>query len=265
MQAFSAQSSGKPITARGAGTVMSMAQNIYDDPDFFRGYSGLPRSAEGLSAAAEWPWMQALLPPLDGARVVDLGCGFGYFCRWAVSHGAIAVHGIDLSQNMLGAAAAATDDARITYERQDLDALTLPLAAYELAYSSLTMHYLTQLDQFLATVAAALVPGGAFVCSVEHPLYTAPTSPAFVADAAGHATWPLDRYLDESPRTTDWLAPGVVKQHRTIATYVTAMLRAGLTLTAIDEWGPTPEQIAEHPDWSLERERPPFLLLAARR
>ena len=40
-----------------------MAQNIYDDPDFFRGYSGLPRSAEGLSAAAEWPWMQALLPP----------------------------------------------------------------------------------------------------------------------------------------------------------------------------------------------------------
>ena len=40
-----------------------MAQNIYDDPEFFRGYSGLPRSVEGLGAAAEWPWMQALLPP----------------------------------------------------------------------------------------------------------------------------------------------------------------------------------------------------------
>ncbi len=242
-----------------------MAQNIYDDPEFFRGYSGLPRSVEGLGAAAEWPWMQALLPPLPGARVVDLGCGFGYFCRWAVSHGAATVRGIDLSENMLGAAAAATDDERITYERQDLDDLSLPGAAYDLAYSSLAMHYLTALDPFLAAVAAALVPGGAFVCSVEHPLFTAPSSPAFVPVAGGHAIWPLNRYLDEGPRTTDWLAPGVVKQHRTIATYVNALLRAGLTPTAMHEWGPTPEQIAEQPDWVLERERPPFLLLSARR
>ena len=242
-----------------------MAQNIYDDDSFFAGYSQLPRSAEGLDAAAEWPWMRALLPPMDGAHVVDLGCGFGYFCRWAVQEGAAAAHGIDLSQNMLRAAAEATDDERVTYERQDLDALELPTAAYGLAYSSLTMHYLTQLDMFLAEVVASLVPGGTFVCSVEHPLFTAPTSPAFVTDGAGRTTWPLDRYLDESPRTTDWLAPGVVKQHRTIATYVNAMIGAGLTLGSIIEWGPTDEQIAEHSDWAVERERPPFLLLAARR
>lgn len=242
-----------------------MAQNIYDDDSFFAGYSQLPRSAEGLDAAAEWPWMQALLPPMDGARVVDLGCGFGYFCRWVVQQGAAAAHGIDLSQNMLRAAADATDDERVTFERQDLDALELPAAAYDLAYSSLTMHYLTQLDMFLAEVVASLVPGGAFVCSVEHPLFTAPTSPTFVTDQVGRATWPLDRYLDESPRTTDWLAPGVVKQHRTIATYVNAMIGAGLTLAAIVEWGPTDEQIEAHPDWAVERERPPFLLLSARR
>lgn len=243
-----------------------MAQNIYDDPSFFAAYSQLPRSAEGLDAAAEWPSMRALLPPMRGQRVVDLGCGFGYFCRWAAGEGAASVHGIDLSQNMLQAASAAVGaDERVTFERQDLDAIVLPAAAFDLAYSSLTMHYLTQLDAFLAVVAAALVPGGAFVCSVEHPLYTAPTAPAFVTAAEGRVVWPLDRYLDEGPRTTDWLAPGVVKQHRTIATYINAMIRAGLTPAAIDEWGPTARQIEEHPDWSLERERPPFLLMAARR
>lgn len=242
-----------------------MAQNIYDDDSFFAGYSQLPRSAEGLDAAAEWPWMRALLPPMDGARVVDLGCGFGYFCRWAVQEGAAAAHGIDLSQNMLRSAARATADERVTYERQDLDSLVLPAAAYDLAYSSLTMHYLTELGAFLATVSASLVPGGAFVCSVEHPLFTAPTSPAFVTDDAGRATWPLDRYLDESARITDWLAPGVMKQHRTIATYVNAMIAAGLTLVGIEEWGPTDEQIEQRPDWAVERERPPFLLLSARR
>ena len=111
----------------------------------------------------------------------------------------------------------------------------------------------------LFTNRVPVVPGGGTVA------YVNPEDHAFVTDAAGRATWPLDRYLDESSRTTDWLAPGVVKQHRTIAAYVNALLRAGLTLTGIDEWGPTPEQIAEHPDWSLERERPPFLLLSARR
>lgn len=48
--------------------------------------------------------------------------------------------------------------------------------------------------------------------------------------------WPLDSYLSEGPRTTDWLAKGVVKQHRTISTYITILLDAGFTLSAIKEW-----------------------------
>ena len=65
-----------------------MAQNIYDQPDFFAGYSQLGRSVEGLEGAAEWPALRAMLPDVGGSRVVDLGCGFGWFCRWALEHGA---------------------------------------------------------------------------------------------------------------------------------------------------------------------------------
>lgn len=245
-----------------------MAQNIYDDPEFFQAYCGLPRSARGLDAAPEWPALRALVGEaagVAGRRVVDLGCGFGWFCRWATGAGAAEVLGVDLSQRMLAAAEAATTDPTVRYERQDLDALRLPLGAFDLAYSSLTLHYLTDLDHLVRTVHDALVPGGAFVCSVEHPIYTAPSSPGFVAGAGGHATWPLDRYLDEGPRVTDWLAPGVVKQHRTITTYVRALRRAGFELSDLDEWGPTVEQIAATPEWTVERDRPPFLLIAARR
>ena len=78
-----------------------MAQNIYDRPDFFVGYSRLERSTEGLAGAAEWPSMRALLPPMSGLRVVDLGCGFGWFCRWAREQGAASVLGLDMSENML--------------------------------------------------------------------------------------------------------------------------------------------------------------------
>src|SRR4051812_39456435 len=92
-----------------------MAQNIYDDPEFFAGYSRLRRSVEGLDGAPEWPALRAMLPPLRGLRVVDLGCGFGWFCRWAREAGAAAVLGLDLSEAMLARARAATADAGVTY------------------------------------------------------------------------------------------------------------------------------------------------------
>ena len=242
-----------------------MAQNIYDDEAFFTGYSGLPRSVHGLDGAAEWPTLKSMLPPVGDARIVDLGCGFGWFCRWAAEAGASSVLGVDLSENMLARAVADTSDSKVLYERQDLDALQLELGAFDLAYSSLTMHYLTDLAGLMGAVHRSLVQRGAFVFSVEHPIYTAPSTPGFIADDTGHVTWPLDQYLVEGARTTDWLAPGVVKQHRTIGTYLSLLLDAGFELTALVEWGPTPEQIAEVPEWAVEVERPSFLLVAARK
>ena len=45
-----------------------MTQNIYDDEQFFEGYSRLPRSVEGLDGAPEWPALRALLPDLRGGH-----------------------------------------------------------------------------------------------------------------------------------------------------------------------------------------------------
>jgi len=57
----------------------------------------------------------------------------------------------------------------------------------------------------------------------------------------------------------------VIKQHRTIGTYIDLLLRAGFTILHVNEWGPSPEQIASCPDWANERLRPPFLLMACGR
>ena len=242
-----------------------MAQNIYDDEEFFAAYSGLRRSVEGLDGAPEWPTLRSMLPQMSGLRVVDLGCGFGWFVRWSAESGAAAVLGIDLSENMLARAAASTDDTRVTYQRGDLDEIELPPSAFDVAYSSLTLHYLVDLERFMATVHQSLVPGGVFVFSAEHPIYTAPSKPQFITDETGHLTWPVDQYLIEGPRTTEWLAPGVEKFHRTIGTYLTCLRGAGFVLENLCEWGPTAEQIAEHPEWSVEVERPQFMLVGARR
>jgi ubiquinone/menaquinone biosynthesis C-methylase UbiE len=242
-----------------------MAQNIYDNPEFFEGYSRLGRSVEGLEGAAEWPALRALLPDLRGLKVLDLGCGFGWFCRWAREQGAAKVLGIDVSEKMLARARATTTDAAISYAGADMERLDLPAASFDLAYSSLALHYIEDLGGLLAGVHGVLVPGGKLVFSVEHPIYTAPSHPGWSVDAEGRKTWPVDGYLIEGPRTTDWLAKGVIKQHHTLGTYLNLLLRAGFVLTHVEEWGPTDEQIAARPEWADERQRPPFLLVAARR
>ena len=92
-----------------------MSQNIYDDPSFFEGYSRLQRSKLGLGGAPEWPALRGMLPSLTGLRVLDLGCGFGWFARWVRQAGAASVRGVDLSERMLSRARAETSDPAITY------------------------------------------------------------------------------------------------------------------------------------------------------
>lgn len=246
-----------------------MAQNIYDQPGFFEGYSGLPRSVEGLAGVAEWPTMQAMLPDVRDLDIVDLGCGFGWFCRWAADQGAASVLGLDLSELMLARAQAMGPaeavEGRVRYEIADLETANLPTAAFDLAYSSLAFHYVEDAARLYAAIHRALRPGGRLVFSTEHPIYMAPTHPDWAADAEGRTTWPLDTYSVEGPRTTDWLAKGVVKHHRTLATTLNLLIACGFVIDHVEEFCPSAAQIADHPEWAAEVHRPMFLLVSAQR
>jgi SAM-dependent methyltransferase len=166
---------------------------------------------------------------------------------------------------MLARARAAGPDTGITYVRADLDHLSLPPGGFDLAYSSLALHYVEDVARLFRTVHQALSPGGHFVFSTEHPIYMAPTRPGWVVDAEGRRTWPIDRYLVEGPRQTDWLAKGVVKHHRTIGTTLNALIKSGFTIGHIEEFSPTDAQVAARPELAEELERPMFLLVSARR
>ncbi len=242
-----------------------MAQNIYDNPEFFAGYSQLPRQVHGLAAAPEWPALRAMLPDLMGRRVVDLGCGFGWFARWACEHGAASVLGLDLSETMITRARAETADPAVAYRIADLDALALPDAAFDLAYSSLAFHYVADFGRLVGTVHRSLAPGGDLVFSIEHPILMAAAHPRWGADEDGRRTWPVNRYAVEGERRTDWFTRGVLKYHRMIGTTLNTLIGAGFTIRRVEEFAPSPEQIAENPDLAEEVERPMFLLVSARR
>lgn len=242
-----------------------MAQNIYDRPDFFAGYSQLGRQVHGLAGAAEWPAVRALLPDLTDKRVVDLGCGFGWFARFAREQGARSVLGLDLSEKMIARAKADTLDSAIDYRIADLEHLELAKASFDFAYSSLAFHYVEDFGRLTRTVHQALVPDARFIFTIEHPIYMAPTHPGWVVNTAGRRTWPIDRYSAEGPRVTDWLAKGVVKQHRTIATTLNTLIETGFAIRHVEEWAPSPEQLRAIPDLAEEMDRPMLLIVSAQR
>ena len=64
-----------------------MTENQYDDAAFFQEYAKMTRSRQGLAGAGEWRQFRRMFPPLEGKSVLDLGCGYGWHCRYAVEQG----------------------------------------------------------------------------------------------------------------------------------------------------------------------------------
>ena len=240
-----------------------MAQNIYDNPAFFEGYAQLPRSVDGLNGAPEWPALKSMLPDLHGKSVIDLGCGYGWFCRAARELGAFAVTGVDISEKMLARAAELTHDDGIVYQRSDLESLAMKANSFDLVYSSLALHYLPDIAPLFATLQQALVPGGTLVFSAEHPIYTAPLQQGWRVDDQGQKSWPVSHYQQEGERVSNWFAEGVIKQHRKLSSWINALIAAGFVLEQLDEWGPSAEQIVQQPALDEEKERPMIFLLRA--
>src|SRR6266581_585234 len=151
----------------------SMKQNKYDDPAFFANYSQMARSIGGLDEALEWSAFRALLSTLRDKNVLDLGCGFGWHCRYARQQQARSVVGVDLSEKMLARARASTSDSSIEYRRLAIEEIDFSAGAFDAVLSSLALHYVERFDLVCRNVHHCLGAAGSFVFSVEHPVFTA--------------------------------------------------------------------------------------------
>ena len=91
-------------------------QNIYDDPEFFAGYRNLRDNLVALHENVIQPMLSAIVPTASGKRVVDLGCGEGFYCRIAADQGATHVIGVSTRpKKMLDVARERASGDRIDY------------------------------------------------------------------------------------------------------------------------------------------------------
>lgn len=239
--------------------------NIYDNERFFEQYSKMPRSQNGLNGAGEWHQLKGLFPDLEGKHVLDLGCGYGWHCKYAVECGASKVLGIDLSEKMIDEAIKINGDSKITYEVSGLDDFPYPENEFDCVVSNLVLHYIENLDDVYTNVYKTLKSDGIFLFNIEHPIFTGSVNQEWVRDSEGKPQyWPIDRYFFTGSRETNFLGEKVIKQHHTLTQILMGLLKAGFLIEAVEEAVP-PTEMMSVPGMEDELKRPMMLLVRARK
>ena len=239
--------------------------NEYDNERFFEEYAKMPRSRDGLSAAGDWHQLKPLFPPLAGKTVLDLGCGYGWHCRFAAEQGAVKVLGLDLSRKMIEEANRRNAEKRIEYRVCVIEEYEYPENKWDCVVSNLALHYIEDIDKIFKNVYKTLKPGGNFLFNMEHPVFTAGVGQDWVYTAEGKPQyWPIDNYFIPGKRSTHFLGCEVVKQHHTLTQIMMGLLDNGFELEAVKEAEP-PEEMMHIPGMKDELHRPMMLLVKAKK
>ena len=242
-----------------------MKENRYDDEQFFAKYGEMARSQKGLAGAGEWYELQKMLPDFHEKRVLDLGCGYGWHCKYAADHGAQFVLGTDISYRMLEKAREINSAPSIEYRRTAMEDLAFADGSFDVVLSSLAFHYIRDFEPLVEKISAWLKKDGWFVFSVEHPVFTAYGTQDWYYDADGKIMhFPVDNYYYEGEREAVFLGEKVIKYHRTLTTYLNTLLSLGFEIQRVVEPQP-PQEMMHLEGMKDEMRRPMMLLISARR
>ena len=215
-----------------------MSQNLYDNEKFFNLYKELRSKSNSANNLEEKPELLSLLPDLKGKKVLDLGCGYGEWCKIYSEMGASYVKGIDISSKMLEVAKSECSQfSNIEFGLLDMVKLDELNETFDVVVSSLAVHYVEDFEKLCKDVKKILNKDGIFLFSQEHPIFTATKK---------GVTWQTDidnvvkgmvveDYPESGKRNVYWLVENVVKYHRTFSDIINALVKAGFHIVQVKE------------------------------
>lgn len=202
------------------------------------------------------PAMLSLLPPVQGKRVLDIGCGPGLYTEWLIEHGAQVV-GFDISEEMVERARMRVGDHAIFYQHDISQPLTFAAdASFDIAIAPLMIHYVTERVAALREVVRILKPDGCLVLSTQHPFADwKQHGGSYFATELVQATW---RSLSQSFQMPFWRV--------SLTTLCDEFSQAGFYIDRLIE--PQPEPIVAEIDPETYRElmeQPAFIAFRLRK
>ncbi len=119
----------------------------------------------------EKPALRAELGEITNKNILCIGCGSGVDAQWLAENGAASVTGIDISKELIRIGQSQFPD--LDLQVMDMEQLNLPDESYDIACSSLAVHYVDNMTNALKEAYRTLKPGGVYVFSCSHPIDTA--------------------------------------------------------------------------------------------
>ncbi len=121
------------------------------------------------NAHYERPALVSLLPALEGASVLDVGCGSGWYAEYLVKQGA-QVTAFDLDADFVALTRARVPNGATVYQANLAEPLVFARdGQFDVVVCPLVLHYLKDWRPALAEFHRVLSPQGTLVFSTHHP------------------------------------------------------------------------------------------------
>ena len=216
------------------------------------------------------PGLRLACGDVTGLRILDVGCGQGWFTRQLAIGGARCV-GVDISP--LQIEKARLHEARmplgIEYHCQPAESIGEHLGDdgdFDMVTACMSVHDMPRPDAAMQAVAEILRPGRSFVFSMPHPVTDSPYREWERKLGGEKGPLKIDWYFESAARTLDWSMPRLKYSwrtpywHRTLAEWTATVSEAGFVIRGLQEPRPTTEQVQRFPDLEDCHRLPYFLV-----
>ncbi len=240
---------------------------------FAENYQLFRQESGTYNELVEIPAMLSLIDDVKDKKVLDAGCGYGYYSILLAKKGA-DVTGIDISEKMIDLAQKNAAESQVKCEFHVCDMQDLSMFnsnVFDLTISSIVIGNLDDLGNAFSEVSRVLKSKGIFIFSETHPILGA-TVDGWEKDSecnVFHAN--IDNYFERSIKndkfgTRNGILIETNSRHRTIQDYFDALISSGFIVERLVE----PEPIDNGKYLDIERYRkakriPIFIFFKARK
>jgi ubiquinone/menaquinone biosynthesis C-methylase UbiE len=224
------------------------------------------------------PAFFAMLPQIKGLRGLDIGCGEGSNTRKLAERGADMV-GIDISATFVALARDFESGLQIHYDVGDGTKLPYADASFDFTTAFMSLMDMPDHSDALSEAYRVTKPSGFFQFSILHPCFV-PSRRKTIRGEDRQPTGVLieDYFTETNGEIDEWhfsalpaaerastSAFKVPRFHKTLATWVNNLVKAGWSIEAMDEPRASIDTAAANPIVADTRIAPLFLLVRARK
>jgi ubiquinone/menaquinone biosynthesis C-methylase UbiE len=170
-----------------------------------------------------------LFGKVEGLKVLEVGCGSGHSLKYMSERNAAEIWGLDLSSTQIETAKLLLKDKTFNlFESAMENDPGLPKNYFDIVYSIFALGWTTDINMTLSNIYHYLKPGGTFVFSWEHPIFSR------VKNSDQDLLFAKPYHEEGTYKHEAWNLPAFMQQYK-VSTYINTLTSLGFTIEKMIE------------------------------